>query len=576
MRQLLLIPLLLLLTAVLPAQISAPEFLCTRSEAGGEILTWTNVLSDCGPYEATEIYRSTTADGPYTLLTAINDATATEYRDENPGGQQLFYYLQYRYACPDTTALTSDTLDNFIPATPILEYVSIESGDVLLNWQLSESPEVSGYVVLEITPSGTTPIDTVGGDVTSYRITGVPENELTSRQYRIAAIDPCGNDSPQGTILSGADLTGTGGEDCDADVVVTIDEATLATFLPIASLELFVATDGGPFVGQGTAPGDSPTLTYDLANDGEELCFYVTATLADSVGEARSAVFCKSIDISQPVRSFAVYGVEQEDGGGLRFSVDSIRNAGAVSTTLLIDGIGRADSVLLPGLAAPGGELALTVPTGVLPGDSLRFVQSDSCGRTITTNAVSPVFLQATGLPESATLDWTPLVNGLPGSLSYTVLLVRPDGSLDPVATNLSALTYTDESGSGDSIRCYRIQANFIPAGQDTTYSFLSNESCVAGETDFYLPNVFSPAATQDVNREFRPFFSVAPVLQAYRLLVFDRWGALIFESDDPFRAWNGDYGDRAAPSGAYIYTLSYTTAAGNLMTRSGVVQLLR
>ena len=125
--------LLLLLTAWLPAQIAAPDFLCTRSEAGGEILTWANPPADtCGAYLATEIYRADTLAGPYTLLTSIVDSTATEYRDENPSGQQLFYYLQYRYDCPGVEVLTSDTLDSFIPVTPVLQYVSVEEDDLVL------------------------------------------------------------------------------------------------------------------------------------------------------------------------------------------------------------------------------------------------------------------------------------------------------------------------------------------------------------------------------------------------------------------------------------------------------------
>ena len=185
--------LLSLCAAWLSAQETGPQLLCTRSEAGGEILTWINQPSSCGEgtYLGTEVYRSTSQEGPYEVIASLRDSTITEYRDENPTGERLYYYVAYVTVCGDGDREVSDTLDSFVPETPLLRFVSVEDSDLVLGWEASASPEVTGYVILEVTPSGIVAIDTVG-DVRTYRITGVPTDELTTRQYRIAAIDPCG------------------------------------------------------------------------------------------------------------------------------------------------------------------------------------------------------------------------------------------------------------------------------------------------------------------------------------------------------------------------------------------------
>ncbi len=564
---------LLSLTAWLPAQIAAPDFLCTRSEAGGEILTWANVANDCGPYLATEIYRSESVGGPFTLLTSIADATLTEYRDENPAGQQLFYFLQYRYDCPGVQEVTSDTLDSFIPVTPELRYVSIEDGDLVLSWSPSPSPEVSGYVILEITDTGAVALDTVATD-TSYRIPGVPANELTTRQYRIAAIDPCGNDSPQGTILTGVSLVGLGGEGCESRVFLNPDPDALAAFAPLVALELYVSVNGGPYTGQGPVPADSLTLIYNEGNDQDSLCFYVAATFTEGGGSARSEVFCKTIRINQPVRPFDLYGIELGDGGSLRIPYQEGGNPAPVTAEL--DLIGPAGQITYPltDLLLGSGELIVTDPLPFGPGDAARITLTDDCGRAVTTNAVQPVFLAVEDVAgQQAQLNWTPLTNGLTGQITYTVLRSFPDGTNDSVAAGLQALQFSDDTTGN---RCYRILATFVPEGIDTSYSFRSNEVCVAGPTAVYVPNAFSPTARQDVNGEFRPFFTNPPASDGYRLQVFNRWGGLVFESTDPGIGWTGDINGRAADVGAYVYTLAYVGPGGNLSRNTGVVNLIR
>ena len=569
----------LLLSTGLAAQVPAPNFLCTRSEGGGEILSWENVPVSCGVYMGTEIYWSTDEAGPYTLLTTLTDRSVTEYRDENPTGEQRFYYLQYDYDCVDTEVRQSDTLDKNLPAAPEINFLSVENGGLRLSWLPSSSPEVNGYTIFEVTPAGIFPIDTVG-NVTSYRIDNVPDDELTTRQYRIATLDPCDNDSPQSRIVSATELFSSGGRGCDSDIELTKGSYVIPVELgpPIGPDELYVSVDGGDF---DRAPYDTtnPDILYTLGNDGERLCFFLLTRYANGDSVLTDTV-CTTLDIIQPVRPFATYGVEMEADGTLRFAYDNTGNQPQVNYHFLE--VKDDDSIetvyVLPALDFfADDEIRISNIEYDALLDTFQLSVDDTCSRLAESNDVRPVIL--TGQQDQSgavTLNWTPLVNGLPGETTYDILRVTPDGGLETIGSVVDGDLVFIDPDLGNTGGCYNIRANFTPADRDTTFSFLSNLTCVEGRTELYLPNVFSPIADQPENRVFGPLFTVPTAVTAYQLLVFDRWGALYFESDDPIRGWDGTLGGSDAPTGTYVYVLTYQAGQSNLVERSGVVTLLR
>jgi gliding motility-associated-like protein len=74
----------------------------------------------------------------------------------------------------------------------------------------------------------------------------------------------------------------------------------------------------------------------------------------------------------------------------------------------------------------------------------------------------------------------------------------------------------------------------------------------------FFVPNSFSP----DGN-EFNNVFKVSGYgidLFSFRLEIYNRWGEIIFVSNDPEIGWDGSYGDsrKMVPIGAYTYKLNY------------------
>ncbi len=93
---------------------------------------------------------------------------------------------------------------------------------------------------------------------------------------------------------------------------------------------------------------------------------------------------------------------------------------------------------------------------------------------------------------------------------------------------------------------------------------------------DYFLPNAFTPNGDGE-NDEFigKGFVNG---LKDFSILIWNRWGEMIFQSTDPYNGWNGRYqnnGD-AAPQGVYVWELRYQGPRGELSSQKGHVTLLR
>lgn len=108
-----------------------------------------------------------------------------------------------------------------------------------------------------------------------------------------------------------------------------------------------------------------------------------------------------------------------------------------------------------------------------------------------------------------------------------------------------------------------------------------SNQSChdiyIDGTFSVYTPNTFTPD-NDGVNETFYPVcHGFDP--DDYSLRIFDRWGELVFESNDPAQSWFGNVQGQGhyAPDGVYVWQLSVRSLyKAEIQSFSGFVTLLR
>lgn len=91
----------------------------------------------------------------------------------------------------------------------------------------------------------------------------------------------------------------------------------------------------------------------------------------------------------------------------------------------------------------------------------------------------------------------------------------------------------------------------------------------------FYLhvPNAFTPNG-DDVNQNFKPI--ITPYLMKYKLEVYNRWGELMFQTEDPNDSWDGTFNEQPVQEGIYVYILYATDLMGDFYNDKGDVTLLR
>ena len=100
----------------------------------------------------------------------------------------------------------------------------------------------------------------------------------------------------------------------------------------------------------------------------------------------------------------------------------------------------------------------------------------------------------------------------------------------------------------------------------------------VVEEEVYFIPNSFTPNG-DDINQVFKPEFSTGISFEDYSMVIFNRWGQVVFESNNINHGWNGTYGENgeALLSGMYIWKIVLKSKpTGKMIRLSGQVNLLK
>jgi gliding motility-associated-like protein len=90
-----------------------------------------------------------------------------------------------------------------------------------------------------------------------------------------------------------------------------------------------------------------------------------------------------------------------------------------------------------------------------------------------------------------------------------------------------------------------------------------------------YVPNTFT-IDDNDVNETFIPIFSDYTQIKKYKLIIFNRWGELIWETTDYYLPWDGRANGKNCQDGVYTWKLLYEDKKYGNRTLVGHVTLLR
>jgi len=100
----------------------------------------------------------------------------------------------------------------------------------------------------------------------------------------------------------------------------------------------------------------------------------------------------------------------------------------------------------------------------------------------------------------------------------------------------------------------------------------ISKPITIREEHFIYVPNAFTP----DGDR-FNNFFEASTVnIRALSVIVFNRWGEVVYSSNDVNFKWDGTYNNQLVRDGTYVWKMEYETNDGEQFEITGHVTVLR
>ena len=204
-----------------------------------------------------------------------------------------------------------------------------------------------------------------------------------------------------------------------------------------------------------------------------------------------------------------------------------------------------------------------------------------SISLTTTLNGCS----STTTIPNMIAVDNYPIASFEPSSEVFT----EPNQALSFWNSSIGATSYVWNFGDGATsneegpTHVFQVENQ----GVDVVLFAFSDLGCADSASFFigfdpglvyYIPNTFTPDGDQ-FNQTFLPIFTTGVDPYNYQMLIYNRWGEIIFESLHPNIGWDASYGPKgnACPSGTYTYVITIKTpSVDKRQTITGHINLIR
>jgi gliding motility-associated-like protein len=135
--------------------------------------------------------------------------------------------------------------------------------------------------------------------------------------------------------------------------------------------------------------------------------------------------------------------------------------------------------------------------------------------------------------------------------------------------------TYLSCSTCSDPVAAPYETTTYIVTGYDE-YGCSSTDTItiiIDGEISIYIPNVFSPNGDGQ-NDEFEVY---GPAWSTYSMQVYNRWGGIVFDSENPNVNWDGtNKKGEECPQAVFVYKLKGKSIVGITYEKAGNVMLTR
>lgn len=202
--------------------------------------------------------------------------------------------------------------------------------------------------------------------------------------------------------------------------------------------------------------------------------------------------------------------------------------------------------------ALTGGNYVLTVDDGVCTLD-LPFTITNIPGPTAAFTADPTTFIQGATVRFHDESEGTIVTWEYDFGDGYSISQRSPLHLYQEAGEYQTVLTVTDDHNCFDSAS---VIITIIP------------------EVTIYVPNAFTPN-TDGINDVWMPVLDNNGH-DNYELVIYNRWGQLIFRSNEPQVGWDGTINGNDAPGAVYVYAITYQNLMGKVFKKEGTITLIR
>ena len=119
----------------------------------------------------------------------------------------------------------------------------------------------------------------------------------------------------------------------------------------------------------------------------------------------------------------------------------------------------------------------------------------------------------------------------------------------------------------------------------DTSITYQSEYGCdsiihvsiqiAVADIAIYFPNAITPSKSDGLNDVFSLPEKIQNQIADFEIVIFNRWGEMVFYSTDKGFQWNGEYKGKTFYDNVYQYVIHYSNSYGKRFTRKGTVTVL-
>ena len=483
-----------------------------------------------------------------------------------------------------------------IVPTPDIVSISVDpNGDIVVCWDIAFDPDLAGFNIWTVDLTGAN--QQIAGPLppgtSCYTIPGATNaSGAQVVQVLVEAFDNCPLPGPYssgvipGNYYSTMYLDGDL-EPCTSSISLNWNDND---FFFNPRYEIFAILNGGAAISQGTT--FSTNFVYSGITAGDSVNFYIVAYDNGGLGPATSTsnIDTPNVDgvLIPPtfniINNATVVDSQQVD---IQFAVDTAADVTSYE-------IQRSTSETGPFVTIDSVDKFIGMSTVINYSDTtglrtdsnfyfyrIEIVNTDCGFDGNYSNLASTILIDAIANPVEATntIKMTAYKYWDLGVLRYDIYrAIEGVWELAPI-TSLPAFidstTYVDDisevfDGNGDF--CYQVVA--VKKGGFPVVESKSNEVCVQHEPIIHVPNAFAPNGLY--NKEFKPVLTFVDA-QSYSFMVFNRWGEIVFQTQEITEAWNGRFENTGNmnSTGVYLYMIKFKSAAGDDFTKRGKVTIV-